>query len=246
MRTLEVACGNLASVSAASIGGADRIELCAALGVGGITPSFGFIDAARAITDLPVFVMIRPREGDFLYDADEVKSMVADTLMCKRSGVPGIVFGALTSEGDVDVETCARILDAAGSMQVTFHRAFDLSRDPYASLETLCSLGIHRLLTSGQAPSAPLGVLLIKELVRVANDRISIMAGAGVRPANVEKLIKETGVQEIHLSGKHRVDGGMSFRRDHLAMGSDALQEYSLEITDKEQIHAIKAVLDRT
>ncbi|MFM9027421.1 MAG: copper homeostasis protein CutC [Bacteroidota bacterium] len=246
MKILEVACGNLASVVAASQGGADRIELCAALGAGGITPSFGFIDAARSITELPVYVMIRPREGDFLYDKAEIGSMVADVLMCRRSGVPGIVFGALTAEGEIDLEVCRRIMDAAGSMQVTFHRAFDLSKDPYASLEALCSLGVHRLLTSGQAPSAPLGSLLIKELVRVAKDRISIMAGAGVRPGNVEKLIKETGVNEIHLSGKQRVAGGMLFRRDHLAMGSDASQEYSLEITDKAQIHAIRAVIDRT
>lgn len=246
MISLEVACGNLASVIAAEKGGAQRIELCSALGVGGLTPSFGFLEAALACTDLPVFAMIRPREGDFLYSEQEVEAMISDIKMARRTGVPGVVFGALTAEGDVDMTICERLLDAAGPMEATFHRAFDLCRDPYESFDRIRSLAFRRLLTSGQAPAAPLGVLLIRELVRVAGDGFTVMAGAGVRSDNVQQLVEQTGVSEVHLSGKQWMDGAMRYRRDHLFMGASGQQEYSLEITDSEQIRAVRTLLDRT
>lgn len=241
---LEVACANLQSVKAAVEGGADRIELCAALGAGGLTPSDGFIREALRISTVPVFVMIRPREGDFLYAEDEFEIMLHDLARCRESGVTGVVTGMLTTAGQVNKSQLTRFIEHAGDMQVTFHRAFDLSRDASDSLKDLTESGIHRLLTSGMAASAPEGAACIRQLVLQSAGRPVIMAGAGVKPDNVADLVRTTGVSEVHLSGKVTRASGMSFRRAALSMGVPDADEYSLAVSDSRIIRSVREALD--
>lgn len=241
---IEVACTNMVSVGAAIEGGADRIELCAALGVGGITPSDGFIREALEKSSVPVFVMIRPREGDFLYSAEELEIMLKDVARCRSAGVPGIVTGMLTRDGRIDRAKAGRILEAAGDMAVTFHRAFDLSADAMQSFTDLVGLGFHRLLTSGMAASAPAGVDCIRELVVKSEGKLAVMAGAGVRPENAASLVRSTGVREVHLSGKVMMKSEMTFRRNHLAMGTPDTDDYLLPVTDSSVIRAVRKELD--
>lgn len=242
--TLEVACTNMESVQAAIRGGADRIELCAALSVGGITPSDAFIQQVLEVSSVPVFVMIRPREGDFLYSSVEFEIMLREVERCSMLGVPGIVTGLLNADGTVDVLRTKRLVQAAGTMAVTFHRAFDLSTDLSRSLEAIIETGCNRLLTSGMSSSALSGVACIRELVRLADGRIEIMAGAGISSENVSSIIRDTGVREVHLSGKRIADSPMSFRRPELSMGIPGADEYSLTITDEFVIRAIRTCLD--
>lgn len=206
---LEVCCGNITSVANAMAGGAHRVELCSALESDGLTPSIGLIHVARRITSEAVaadgscprlHVLIRPREGDFVYDSTELYVMLRDILMAKEAGADGVVIGALTPEGDVDVEACRLMMEAAEGMQVTFHRAFDVCRNPLQALEDIISLGCHRLLTSGQAPSAEAGIPMLRQLVDTAAGRISIMPAAGVNELNAHRILQETGANEIHGS----------------------------------------------
>ncbi len=244
MYTLEVACGNMDSVHAAINGGADRIELCAALSVGGITPGDGFIRHAIEVSNVPVFVMIRPREGDFVYTQEEFEIMLKDITRCRELQVQGVVAGMLHPDGNIDVERSAKLVEAAGSMSVTFHRAFDLSKDPLVSLEAIIQCGFHRLLTSGQEYSAPTGAACISQLMKQNAGRIQIMAGAGVNAQNVVSLIQNTGVREVHLSGKTMIPGKMTFKRNTLTMGTPDSDEYSLAVTDPHQIQNVRTLLD--
>lgn len=197
---LEIACGNLESVRNAGLAGADRVELCAALPLGGITPSQSFISEALAISNIPVFVMIRPREGDFTYSAAEVEMMIQDSLAAKISGAHGIVTGALTANNTIDKDAVKRLMEAAYPLPVTFHRAFDLVKDFRQSAEELISAGVTRLLTSGGAQNAWEGRDVIKELQKNFGNKLHIMAGAGVNPENAAKLVEFSGVNEIHFS----------------------------------------------
>jgi copper homeostasis protein len=245
MITLEVACGNLASVKAAQAGGANRVELCAALGAGGLTPSDAFIRAAINLVDIPVFVMIRPREGDFLYSDEEFSLMLEEVERCKELGVPGIVAGFLKRDGSIDRERSEKLVAAAGKMEVTFHRAFDLSNSDIDSLDRIIDCGFTRLLTSGQQSAAPKGVACIAKLVQRANDKIKIMAGAGVNSSNVLELIQQTGVKEIHLSGKQNQRSAMEYVRPSLSMGNPEEDEYSIAVTDAGQIRAVRTLIDQ-
>ena len=197
MRTLEICAGDLASALAAAQGGAQRIELCSALQLDGLTPSTETIETARRIEGLKLHVLIRPREGDFVYDEAEAKTMLRDIHLAHRLGADGVVIGALTPDGDIDMFLCRRLVDAAQGMQVTFHRAFDYARDPYLALENIIALGCTRLLTSGQAPTAETGIPLLRQQ---ANGRIIIMPGAGVTPTNARCILDATGATEIHGS----------------------------------------------
>lgn len=200
MRTLEICAGDLASALAAAQGGAQRIELCSALQLDGLTPSTETIETARRIEGLKLHVLIRPREGDFVYDEAEAKTMLRDIHLTHRLGADGVVIGALTSDGDIDIPLCRRLIDAAQDMQVTFHRAFDHARDPYQALENIIALGCTRILTSGQAPTAEAGIPLLRQLVLQANGRIIIMPGAGITPTNARCILDATGATEIHGS----------------------------------------------
>ncbi|MBR3857400.1 MAG: copper homeostasis protein CutC [Bacteroidaceae bacterium] len=196
---LEVCCGDMQSVLAAKEGGADRIELCQALEVDGLTPSAEMMAEAIGL-GIPVQVLIRPREGDFVYDEAEVETMLKEIRLAKRLGANGVVIGALKSDGSIDEETIRRLVSEATGLSITFHRAFDVCSQPTEALEQIVSLGCHRLLTSGQAPSAEQGIPLIKRLVEQSGGRLIIMPGAGVNQENARRILSETGAHEIHGS----------------------------------------------
>lgn len=209
MRIVEVCAGDIQSARAAAQGGAQRIELCAALELDGLTPSAGLIKAARALTNMKLHVLIRPREGNFVYDAHEIEIMRNDILLAKRLGADGVVIGALTNDGDIDVKTCRTLMRAATGMQVTFHRAFDQCNNPQKALEEIIALGCNRILTSGQQATADAGIPLLKQLVEQAKGRIIIMPGAGVNAGNAWHILHETGATEIHGSFRSQQKGRM-------------------------------------
>lgn len=196
---LEVCCGDMQSVLAAKEGGADRIELCQALEVDGLTPSAEMMAKAIGL-GIPVQVLIRPREGDFVYDEAEIETMLKEIRLAKRLGANGVVIGALKSDGSIDEETIRCLVSEATGLSITFHRAFDVCSQPTEALEQIVSLGCHRLLTSGQAPSAEQGIPLIKRLVEQSGGRLIIMPGAGVNQENARRILSETGAHEIHGS----------------------------------------------
>lgn len=239
MKTLEICAGSVESAIAARDGGAQRIELCAALEVGGVTPSAGLIAQARKVEGLTLNVIIRPRGGDFLYNDYEAACMEQDIHTCKQLGVDGVVIGALTAEGDIDTVTCKRLIAAADGMSVTFHRAFDMCRDPRKALEELIAMGCNRVLTSGQAATALAGAPLLKELVEQADGRIVIMPGCGVNSSNAGTILKATGATEIHASARRSVGSGMIFRHSGVSMGNPDCDEYARKETDVNEVRAI-------
>jgi copper homeostasis protein len=200
--TLEIAVFNAEAAELASRTGADRLELCAGYAGGGLTPSAGLMQTVREQTTLPIVVMIRPREGNFVYTENELAAMRHDILLAKKLGMDGIVCGVLTEDGDVNEAVCEKLVQLADPLPVTFHRAFDLCRDPLAALEALIRCGVKRVLTSGQKTSAPEGVALLAELVKKAGDRIVVMPGAGITPGNIRILHERTGAKEFHASAK--------------------------------------------
>lgn len=208
-RILEVCAASLESVMAAKAGGAKRIELCSALSEDGLTPSYGMIEAARRLGPDRLHVLIRPRGGDFVYSEAEVECMIDDIRICRTLGADGVVIGALTEEGDIDIEVCRRLVEAAEGMQITFHRAFDQCREPLKALKQIMALGCHRLLTSGQAPTAMQGIPLINTLVSLVNTGFVIMPGAGVNEDNAAEILSKTGTTEIHGSLRSMTPKGM-------------------------------------
>jgi copper homeostasis protein len=210
-RLLEVAANSLASALAAQAGGAGRIELCTALELGGLTPSYAQIALAREQLRIPLYVLIRPRAGDFLYSDLDIETMRRDIENCASLGCDGVVLGVLDADGQVDRLRCQTLIGAAGAMGVTFHRAFDMTRDLPRSLEDIIALGVERVLTSGAARSAVDGVGVIRSLIAQANGRIVVMPGAGIRPGNIGGLAKITDAREFHASAKHDLASGMRF-----------------------------------
>jgi copper homeostasis protein len=220
MTTFEICIDSADAAVAAERGGADRVELCAALFDGGLTPSIGAIETAvSSVSRIRVHVIVRPRAGDFIYTAREVETMVRDVRAAVAAGAHGIVLGALTPEGDVDVETIRRLMAAAGEASITFHRAFDMTRDPYAALEQLIELGVDRVLTSGQASSVLEGAPLIADLVKRAGDRIVVMAGGGINERNIARILAETGVAELHFTAMESADSPAVHRNFAPLMG---------------------------
>ena len=209
VEAVEVVVQSVAELRAAVAGGADRVELCVGLAAGGVTPPVGLVGEAVAVAgDVPVHVLVRCRPGDFVFTAAEVDVMAADIGAARDVGARGVVVGALTPDGDVDVAACRRMIDASGPLSVTFHRAFDEASDPFAALDAIVTLGCDRVLTSGQASTAPEGTALLRRLVEHAGDRITILAGGGVRAGNVASMVARSGVREVHfsLAGAGRVD----------------------------------------
>ncbi len=239
MAILEICAGSVESAIAARDGGAQRIELCAALEVGGVTPSAGLIAEARKIDGLTLNVIIRPRGGDFLYNEYEAACMEQDIRTCKQLGVDGVVIGALTADGDIDTVLCKRLIAAAKGMSITFHRAFDMCRDPKKALEELIAMGCDRVLTSGQAATAEAGIPLLKELVQQAGRRIIIMPGCGVNSNNAAAILSATGATEIHASARKSVGSGMKFRHSGVSMGNTENDEYARKETCKNEVKKI-------
>jgi copper homeostasis protein len=235
---LEVAANSVASARAAQAGGAGRVELCAALELGGLTPSQATIALARERLRIPLYVLIRPRAGDFLYGEPECEAMRRDIETCAALGCDGVVLGVLDADGDVDVARCRALMAAAGDMGVTFHRAFDLARDPRRALETVAALGCERVLTSGGQASAMEGAALIRALVAQAAGRVSVMPGAGVDAGNLAALAAATGASEFHASAKRQLPSGMRHRPAGLA----EMQGGELR-SDEGQIRALVQVL---
>ena len=212
---LEIAANSLASALAAQEGGADRVELCENLGEGGCTPSYGTMAMARERLRIPLYVLIRPRGGDFLYDALERDTMLRDIELCARLGCDGVVIGALDADGDVDIALCRDFVSAAGTLGVTFHRAIDVARDPTSALDAVIASGCGRVLTSGAHGNAIDGANNIAALVHRAGGRIAVMAGAGITPANVCELVQRTDVREVHASAKALHASAMRVVREH-------------------------------
>lgn len=228
MRILEVCCGDLQSVRAAIEGGAHRVELCEALELDGLTPSEAMMESAIGM-GIPVQVLIRVREGDFVYNKDEICKMRNDIRLARKLGAAGVVIGALMPDGSIDEEAIRCMMDEAEGLSVTFHRAFDVCRKPEEALEKIISLGCHRLLTSGQAPTAELGIPMLKKLIEQADGRIIIMPGAGVNPQNTSRILEETGALEIH--GSLRRNGHTSAELVRATLNNRHFSEQSFTIS---------------
>ena len=234
---VEVCVDSVESAVAAQQGGADRVELCAALLEGGLTPSLGSMETARQRLRIGINMMVRPRGGDFLYSDLEFEVMLRDVEMARRERADGVVFGVLDADGGVDADRTRRLIELARPLSVTFHRAFDMSRDPFAALETLMTLGVDRILTSGQEASAWDGVDLLRELVRRAANRLIVMPGGGIHERNIERIVTETGAREIHVTGSQVVESGMTFRNPRCFMGGELRPpEFSSSVTAAERV----------
>lgn len=241
---LEICASGIGSVIAAAEGGADRIELCSGLSEGGVTPSAGLILNAMRINGIKVNVLIRPRGGDFLYSEPEISTMIHDIEFCRESGVNGIVIGALDSNGNIDTAVCRRLIDAAGNLRITFHRAFDMCCDEAKALEDIIELGCDLILTSGLACDAIKGCNKIAHLKKLAGERIKIMACGGIDASNAEIILKNSYADDLHASAKASVASMMKFRRQDVKMGDPEFDEYShlasSVIKIKSIVHSIK------
>ena len=234
---IEVCANSAASCVTAEQGGAARVELCAGIPEGGTTPSYGEMVTARRAIGIQMNVIIRPRGGDFLYTPAEMQAMLLDIEAAKAAGADGVVFGCLRADGTIDIERNRQLKEAAGNLSTTFHRAFDVCRDPFTALEEIIALGFDRILTSGQEASAPQGAALLAELVRRADGRIIIMPGCGVNEHNVAELARATGAQEFHMSARHRVESGMVYRNERVSMGGTVtVEEFARDLTDPQRV----------
>jgi copper homeostasis protein len=236
---IEVCCFSLESCIAAEQGGAKRIELCASIYEGGTTPSAGLIKLVKQRVSIEIHAMIRPRGGDFCYSDDEILVMQEDIRMAKELGCEGIVLGILQKDGRVNIAQTKALVALAKPMQVTFHRAIDMTPDYLEALEIIIKTGCHRILTSGQKNTALEGIENIKKLVKQANGRIEIMAGSGVNADNTQMLI-HTGVDALHFTGKATRDSEMIYRKEGIAMGGlSEVPEYGIVYADVEKIRAV-------
>ena len=236
---LEICAADMHSVHAAAEGGANRVELCSGLAEGGMTPSAGFVKSALKVPGIRVHVLIRPRPGDFLYTTEEEEIMIEDIRTMKELGAHGVVIGALTPDGDVDTAMCRRMMDAAEGMSVTFHRAFDLVRDPEKALEEIIALGCDRILTSGCASSALEGAETLRKLNQQAGRRIILLAGGGVSPANALAIMEQSGVSELHASARGPLKSLMRHRHEGVAMGAKGTDEYTRLTSDAHIVNEI-------
>jgi copper homeostasis protein len=241
---LEVCVDSIAGALAAQEGGAQRVELCANLFEGGTTPSAATIEFVRKQLAIDLNVMIRPRAGDFLYSNLEFAIMRRDIEITKAAGGNGIVIGLLTEYGKIDIERTKALTELARPLSVTFHRAFDMVADAGEALETLIHLGLDRVLTSGLEPTALEGADTIAQLNHQAAGRIIIMPGGGIHERNIAKIVRQTGADEIHMSGRHTVESQMRYRNNRVFLGGTLHQpEYSQQITSAARISASLAAL---
>ncbi|MEH6452278.1 MAG: copper homeostasis protein CutC [Psychromonas sp.] len=240
MLKLEVCIDNIESLFTAQKAGADRIELCSALALGGLTPSFALMKSAVQYSTIPVYAMIRPRDGDFLYSSHEIEMMLAEIYNARAAGVHGLVFGILNKQAQVDADVLKSLMHAAAGIGVTFHRAIDCSVDIGDGVDKILTAGCERILTSGLMPNAIDGISNIKKMVELSEGHLSVMAGSGINPANVQKIIKQTGIKEVHLSGK-------APRKSHMqeVVCCGELAEFQqVSVTQESKIRAIKELLN--
>ena len=233
--TLEIAVFNIHSAIIAAEAGADRIELCENPFDGGTTPSYGTLKTVREKVSIPVFPIIRPRGGDFLYNQEEFEVMTKDVRLCKELGFEGVVIGLLNADGSIDTNRTKKLVELAYPLEVTFHRAFDRAAQPLLALEDIIGCGCQRILTSGQVPNAFDGKELIRQLVEKAEERIIIMPGSGVRASNIAQLAAVTGVTELHSSARKMVPSAMQFHPSSMKETLDNI------LPDEQEIRLMKA-----
>jgi copper homeostasis protein len=238
----EICVDSVAGVRSAQLAGAQRVELCADLLEGGITPSLGMIRQARKIPGINLNVMIRPRGGDFLFDEDEFATMRADIETAKAEGANGVVIGLLTAAGEIDVGRTRELVTLARPLSVTFHRAFDVAAEPFGALETLIELGVDRVLTSGQEATVLEGLPLIVELMKRAGDRVVILPGGGITARNIERIVAAAQPREVHFAALEPAPSNMRFRRPYVFMGGELRPpEYDGLVSSAATIGAIVA-----
>ena len=233
---IEACVDSYASAAAAALAGADRLELCANLAIGGTTPSAAVFKQVKRDCDVKINVLIRPRFGDFLYTEPEMEEMCEEIKMFRDLGANGVVIGVLTPDGELDREKMRRLMDCAGGIDVTLHRAFDMTRDPFETLEAAIALGCRTILTSGQEKDVVTGKDTLKAVYERAAGRIDIMAGCGVKKWNIQELHDHTGIVVFHTTGrKDALDSGMVYRKSTVFMGLPSLSEYEVWQTDEQE-----------
>lgn len=234
----EVCANSVESCIAAQEGGANRVELCAGIPEGGTTPSYGEIAIAREVLKATrLHVIIRPRGGDFLYSPNEIRTMLKDIEIAQQLGVNGVVFGCLTANGEIDIPAMKKLMKASQGLSVTFHRAFDVCRNPKIALEQIIELGCNRILTSGQQPTAESGIPLLKALREQADGRITLLAGCGVNEKNIARIAEETGIHEFHFSARESIKSDMAYKNESVSMGGTVLiNEYERNVTTVERV----------
>ena len=235
---LEIACFSLEAAIRANQFDIDRIEFCENYLEGGITPSYGQIKLARQNVQKDLYIMIRPRGGDFVYNENEFQSMLLDIEICKQLHCDGIVIGFLNIDGTIDIQKLQEAVTRAKPMGVTFHRAFDRAIHPHKALEKIIESGCERILTSGQKPSAMEGIQLIKELVQLAKNEIKIMAGAGITSANSKQMIEETGVTELHSSAKKQIPSKMEY------INTNFIEKNVYQLIDEDEIKKMALIVN--
>lgn len=241
---LEACVDSVESAILAVKGGANRLELCSNLIIGGTTPGVSQFQQIRNICSIPIHVLVRPRFGDFLYTDYEFQMIAEDVSMFSRLGADGIVAGCLKPEGELDVERMKILREKAGHCHLTLHRGFDMCRDPYRTLEEAAAVGINTILTSGQENTCLKGKELLKELVRQADQRVDILAGGGVNGEVISCLFKETGVRSFHMSGKIELASKMEYRNKKVNMGIPGISEYTIFRTEEGQIRRAAHILE--
>lgn len=241
---LEACVDSVESALAAQAGGADRVELCENLLEGGTTPSAGMLEVCHERLRIPTHVLVRPRGGDFVYSEVEIEVMQRDIALARRLGAKAVVFGALHPDGTIHVEQVRALMGVARPLSVTFHRAFDFTPDADAALDTLIRLGVERVLTSGQAPTAIEGLQTLSRLVTRAEGRIGILAGGGLSEENIASVAERTGVREVHVRATALLESPASFRPRHLSLLKQPLpNEFDRAVTDPERIRRISGLL---
>jgi len=240
---IEIATSDFLTTKSAVEGGADRIELCANLAEGGTTPSYALIKKCREAFSIPLFPIIRPRGGDFLYTKDEFEIMKNDIKLCKELGCEGIVIGLLNMDGTIDMTRTSELIELAYPLEVTFHRAFDRCKDPFVALEELIEIGCQRILTSGQKPTVSEGVDLIAELNEKAEDRIIIMPGSGLRKENIKMLAEKTGCIEFHSSLRGKIKSPMQFVHPAFANSEES---YSNNAISPDDVRSLREALGQS
>lgn len=243
--TLEACVDSTESALIAADNGATRLELCQNLVIGGTTPSPGLFHLVKQSTKIPIRVLVRPRFGDFLYTKLELDAMIHDILLFREWGADAIVTGALTPDGELDMQAMQRLKAAAGPLKFTLHRAFDVSKDAIRTMEAAIELGIDTILTSGQAPSALEGKHLLKDLQAHAGDRITIMAGGDVNASSIQQLYREAKLHAFHMSGKSTFDSNMRYKREHINMGLPGLSEFKIWRSTPKAFQDARAMLDK-
>ncbi len=241
---LEICCGSAEDAIEAAAGGADRVELCSALFLGGLTPSLGSLAEVKQRTQIPVIAMSRPRQAGFCYSATEFAVMERDADLLLENGADGIVFGILNADGTVDVKRTRAMRERIGSRQAVFHRAFDVTPHPFRALEELIDLGITRLLTSGQKNGAPEGADMIKQLRERAEGRIEVLPGAGITVENVRQLVAQTGCTQVHLTAFSQQQDTSTLPNAEIYFGAAGGPEESrYDRTDREYVRRMKQEL---